>query len=164
MGVSLASRTGTCEWSVSPFYGRVIRRNWDADGNLLVGAPPPPGYPDGHLRPILVEASGEQAQLEGRAIGSVIEVIVDHDAGTLSFRLDDGPEGPLLEGFPVGDTGGMFLRPVVGMRWPEDVVTIRSAEVRLSRGWPQQHDNQLRERDARGLAAARSLLVRRVTV
>ena len=126
------------------------------DGTQLVGVPPPEGYPDGHLKPMLFDECGELAQLEGRAAGSVIEVILDHDVGSLYFRLDGGAEGPRLEGFPVGDNGGKLLRPVVGLRWAEDQVTIRSSS-QLSRGWPQQYDNSRRERDARGLAAARAL-------
>ena len=31
IGVCHLSKVGMCEWSVSPFYGRLIRRNWDID-------------------------------------------------------------------------------------------------------------------------------------
>ena len=41
IGVSLVQRTGACEWSVSPFYGRLVRRSWDRDGNLICAATPP---------------------------------------------------------------------------------------------------------------------------
>ena len=169
IGISLVERTrllpngrrvggGTYEWSVSPFYGRLLRRNWDVDGNLLVQAGPPAGYPDGHLQSVLVGEDGETpVRLEGSAIGAVVEVIVDHEEGTLSFKLNGGPEGPRIRGFPVGDVGGMLLRPVIGFRWAEDVVTVRSGAARLRDGWPQQLDNAARERDARGLAAARAL-------
>ena len=149
---------GSCEWSVSPFYGRLLRRSWDRNGNLLVAAAPPEGYPDGHLKPVLVDLDGESARLEGRAVGSVIEVVMNHDEGWLSFCLDGGAEGPRLEGFPLGDGGGTPLRPVLGLRWEEDQVTIRSSSSRLHRGWPHHLDNATREKDARGLAAARELL------
>ena len=67
IGVAHVQRGGTCEWSVSPFYGRLIRRLWDGDGNLIVGAPPPEGHPDGHLKHMLVDENGEPVRLEGRA-------------------------------------------------------------------------------------------------
>ena len=161
IGVSLVERNGTCEWSLSPFYGRIIRRCWDRDGDLQVGAPAPSGHPDGHLMKVLVDAEGGPATLEGRANNSVIEVIFDHDAGYLAFRLDGGPEGARLDGFPVeGERSGIgvskLLRPVIGFRWPEDQVTIRSGE-RLRSGWPQQDPDVARLRDARGLQAARAL-------
>ena len=161
IGISLVDRNGACEWSLSPFYGRLIRRCWDRDGNLLVAAPPPLGYPDGHLRKVLVDAEGTPTTLEGRAVNSVIEVIFDHDAGYLAFRLDGGPEGAVLAGFPVegeqsGGGASNLLRPVIGFRWAEDQVTIRSGE-RLRSGWPQQDPDVARLRDARGLQAAKAL-------
>ena len=93
LGVSVQMRTGLYEWCLSPFYGRLFRRAWDMDGDLMCGEPPPAGYPDGHLKHVLVdELTGEPTTLEGRANGAIIEVTVDHDEGTLSFRLNGGPE------------------------------------------------------------------------
>ena len=115
---------------------------------------------------VLTDEYGDPTHLEGRATGAVISVVFDHDSGYLAFRLDGGPEGPRLEGFPVALRGGgpagikSVMRPVVGMRWPEDCVTIRSGSERLRSGWPKQDANAVRERDARGLAAARSLAQR----
>lgn len=158
LGVSLTTQQGVTEWSVSPFYGRLIRRSWDRDGNLRVRAPPPDEHPDGHLKQMLVEPNGEAAQLEGRAIGSIISIILDLDQGYLAFRLDGNEEGPRLDGFPVGEKAARFrLRPVIGMRWPEDEVTIRASSERLRMGWPKQESSLVREQDARGLVAARSL-------
>jgi hypothetical protein len=37
-----------------------------------------------------------------RAEGVVIEVLFDHDAGTLNYRLNDGQVGQALGGFPKG--------------------------------------------------------------
>jgi hypothetical protein len=45
IGVSLTHPGGVCEWSLSPFYGRLVRRQWDRDGNLLVRTPPPDSHP-----------------------------------------------------------------------------------------------------------------------
>jgi len=153
IGVSLVQRTGACEWSVSPFYGRLVRRSWDRDGNLICAATPPDAYPDGHLKHVLVDEQGEPTRLEGRVVGRVVEVIYDHVAGTLAFALDGGEAGPALEGFPTNPS--FPLRPVVGFRFGEDQVTIRCAP-RLRSGWPAQ-ENAVRERDARGVAAALAL-------
>ena len=160
LGVSLLMRSGVTEWSLSPFYGRLFRRQWDRDGELIMGAPPPEGYPDGHLKHMLIDEDGDPLALEGRAAGATIELTIDHDAGTLAFRYGGGFEGPVLEGFPHGDSRNMLLRPVVAFPCSSavagegDQVTIRSA-ARLRAGWPQQ--DEVRERDARGLAAARAL-------
>ena len=112
------------------------------------------------------EVSGEPTNLEGRARGAVIELTMDHEAGTLTFRLNGGVDGPAVVGFPTvtpsGDVaaGGLLLRPVIGMRMgaaltEDDQVTIRGTG-RLREGWPQQ-DDRVRERDLRGLVAARAL-------
>ena len=192
IGVVLVQRTLTCEWSVSPFYGRLIRRTWDRDGTMLLGAAPPDGHPDGHLKHMLVDDQGEPVRLEGSANGRIIEVVCDHVAGTLAFALDGAPPGPSLEGFPrLSDGGGALLRPVrdgatehpsstlmvqritltpqwheslqvVAFRFLEDQVTVRS-EPRFRDGWPQQDTTSLM-RDARGLQAALALQQERPTL
>ena len=56
--------------------------------------------------------AGLSASLFGRAIGAVIEVLVDHDEGTLSYRVNGGPLLEALKGetkFPKGAA----LRPFV---------------------------------------------------
>ena len=118
--------------------------------------------PCDQLKQVLVdEESGLPTNLEGRARGSIVEVTLDHEEGSLSFRLNGGPEGYKISGFPVGDTGGMLLRPVIGFRAgamqtsEDDQVTLRGPE-RLRQGWPQI-DDALRERDLRGVIAARCL-------
>ncbi|KOO33069.1 hypothetical protein Ctob_008099 [Chrysochromulina tobinii] len=163
IGVVLVQRTLTCEWSVSPFYGRLIRRTWDRDGTMLLGAVPPDGHPDGHLKHMLVDGQGEPVRLEGSANGRIIEVLCDHVAGTLAFALDGAPPGPALEGFPrLSDGGGALLRPVVAFRFLEDQVTVRS-EPRFRDGWPQQDTTSLM-RDARGQQAALALQQERPTL
>ena len=165
LGVSLQSRTGQVEWCLCPFYGRVFRRTWDRDGNQLCGEPPPAGYPDGHLRHVLVDADGAPTNLEGCARGRVIDITLDHKEGSLRFKLDGGPEGPPIKGFPIGDPGlnQPLLKPVVGFRMSpslseDDQVTLRGAE-RLRVGWPRLDDE--RERDLRGVIAARYVAVGR---
>ena len=46
--------------------------------------------------------AGQPANLQGRATGAVIEVIVDHSEGSLAFRINDEPPLPALRGFPKG--------------------------------------------------------------
>lgn len=160
LGVSLQGRESLTEWCVCPFYGRLFRRTWDKDGNQLIGQAPPAGYPDGHLRQVLVDADGEPTCLEGCARGRVIDITIDHEDGTLSFRLDGGLDGPRIGGFPIGDPGRNqpLLRPVIGLRMgaslsQDDQVTLRACE-RLRAGWPTT-DHATRERDLRGVIAAR---------
>ena len=69
--------------------------------------------------------AGQPANLEGRANGAVIEVIVDHSEGSLAFRVDDGPVLPPLRGFPVGAP----LRPWALLAAPNDRVRFARAYV-----------------------------------
>ena len=48
------------------------------------------------------DAAGQPADLCGRARGATIEVRVNHDEGTLSFIINDGPRLLALRGFPRG--------------------------------------------------------------
>ena len=54
----------------------------------------PSGYPGGHGIRVMKKADGQPDCLSGRAKGAIIEVRVDHDEGTLSYCVNDGP--PLL--------------------------------------------------------------------
>ena len=51
---------------------------------------------------VMRDEAGQPANLAGRATGAVIEVIFDHDAGSLSYRVNDWPVFEALRGFPVG--------------------------------------------------------------
>ena len=65
-------------------------------------APPPDGFPDGHYKQVLVDAAGKPDNLFCRADGAIVEVCLDHDAGTLSFGINGGPLQHALKGFPAG--------------------------------------------------------------
>ena len=78
------------------------RRARDANGHFDIGAPSPNGYPSGHGKQVMKDAGGQPTDLDGRAIGAVIEVLVNHDAGTLGYRVNDGPLLEALTGFPAG--------------------------------------------------------------
>ena len=117
---------------------------------------------------MLVDSEGRFTTLEGRAVGSIIEVVFDPVEGYLAFALNGGPVGPRLEGFfsrpdqDSGHGGPKLIKPVVAFRWPDDSVTIRSSSgERMQAGWPQQYNDVVRLRDARGIQAARALAERR---
>lgn len=179
LGVSLQHRDGTCEWCLCPKDGRLYRRSWDRDHHVVCGESPPPGYPAGHSKRMLVDAAsgGEVVGLKGRAQGCIIEVSYDHDNGALAFRLNGGPQGAILVGFPKAESAAslsqdgknetdnehgarsqrLLLRPVIGLRFGaglaselDDQVTIRSAS-RLQNGWPQacRHQNESVSTNAR---------------
>jgi hypothetical protein len=83
----------------------------------------------------LSDAQGRPCTLQGKADGSVIEVIVDVKLGTLAFRIDGGPVLPGYIGLPKKDA----LRPCVGMHHPMDQVTM------LCKGLPKAQGAKLRE-------------------
>ena len=75
---------------------------------------PPDNFPDGNGK-IFFAANGSKIGLcwhryENYRIKQV-EVIVDHDAGILSFRINNGAVIEALKGFPPGAA----LRPAVGL-------------------------------------------------
>ena len=59
-------------------------------------------FPDGDRKQVLVDAEGKPDDLDGRAKGAIIEVCLDHDAGTLAFGINGGPLQHALKGFPAG--------------------------------------------------------------
>jgi hypothetical protein len=72
----------------------------------------PPGYPDGHAKRVMVDADGEDTDLENKAEGAVITVIYNASAGALAYRVNGGVELAALSGFP----SGAAMRPWVRMR------------------------------------------------
>ena len=110
----------------------------------------------------LTDARGHPCTLQGKADGTVIEVIVDIKQGALAFRIDSGPIMPGYIGLPKKDA----LRPCVGMHHTGDRVTM------LCKGLPKAQGAKLREQrrkqqkqremlqhglhgDARGVASSR---------
>lgn len=90
------------------------RQAVDASGRRLFHSdvPPPTGWPNGHFAQVMKDAAGKlltsreasdlwRSDLQKHA-GSVLEVAVDHDAGTLSYRVNGGQLLPALSGFPRG--------------------------------------------------------------
>ena len=80
--------------------------------------PAPLGFPDGHSTMVLayhsytVSPSPGSSPLVHPAYGecAVIEVLLDHDAGTLAFSLNGGAPHHALSGFPKGATMRPWVR------------------------------------------------------
>jgi hypothetical protein len=72
---------------------------------------PPAGWPDGMGTRVLAGDEGARTT-DGKVTGALIEVLVDHDAGTLAFSVNGGPREVALEGFP----RGAALRPWATLR------------------------------------------------
>ena len=77
---------------------------------------------------VLKKADGQPDSLYGRAKGAVIEVRVDHDAGTLSYSVNHGPPLLALSGFPKGEA----LLPSAAMLHPGDRVSFATAYMRVA--------------------------------
>ena len=120
MAIGVCDLAGLCAWGLSPSNGRLWRRSRDADGKYLNNVPPPAGWPCGQRLQVMVDEAGKPANLEGRADGATIEVIVDHDEGSLSYRVDGGKVLTALRGFPKGAA----LRPFAMLASLNDSVTL----------------------------------------
>ena len=110
-------------WSLYLFHGCLYRHHRNANGELDFEAPPPEGWPNGDCTRVVKDEAGLPTDLCYRAIGAVIEVIFDHDKGTLSFHVNDGPLLDALKGkttrckFPKGAALRPFACcPLVGDR------------------------------------------------
>ena len=94
-----------CSWGLRLVDGRMDRYSRDDDGQPLPeGTTPPSGFPDGidTMDDSLTDSdtSRHPADLEGRAQGALVDVTVDHDAGTLGYSINGGPHFETLRGFP----------------------------------------------------------------
>ena len=96
-------------WGLYLLNGCLYRNARKANGEPVFNAEPPEGWPDGGGTQVMKDEAGRPANLYGRPVGAVIEVLVDHDEGTLSFRVNDGPLCEALKGFPKNAA----LRPCV---------------------------------------------------
>ena len=103
MHIGVCTAANTDGWGLHPFYGKLWRYHRDADGSVRFAdeRAPPANYPNGDNTQVMFNAAGRPANLQGRANGTVIEVIVDHNEGSLAFRVD-GKLTPALRGFPKG--------------------------------------------------------------
>jgi len=98
MWIGVCDADACYSWGVSLHSGRLRFISRDEDGALDYGGPPT-GYPSGNYTTIVLKDDlGQRTGLHGRADGTVIEVILDHDTGALGYRIDDGP---YLKAFPL---------------------------------------------------------------
>jgi len=126
-------RIGVCDvalrrgWGFNGCSGQLYRE--DAPG--LAGVFDETALPDGHGTQLMFDGRGRPARWNDstlprpRAIGARVEVHVDHDASTLSFRLNGGPRVEALRGLPP------LLRPWVMLMQTDDCVQFEGF---LSRG------------------------------
>ena len=89
----------------------------------------------------MVDEAGRRDDLQGRATGAVIEVVVDHSDGSLAFGVNGAPPQRVPDGWPRGyrpplpwETPdpeppakvpfkfplGAQLRPWISITWPQD--------------------------------------------
>ena len=115
------------------FSGRLRRVCRGADGQIDVSAEPPDGYPNGNYRQVMIVPSN----LRGSANGAVVEVLVNHDEGTLGYVINGGHYNqalPTRDGSARSGVGGFFpkgapLRPYVSCYYPGDRVSFATAFV-----------------------------------
>ena len=76
----------------------------NADGQIDWDAPPPEGWPNTRStqQSIMVDEAGQPSNLEGRVIGAVIEVVVDHSDGSLAFGVNGAPPRRVPNIWPPG--------------------------------------------------------------
>ena len=105
IGVCDAARRNS--WALSLGHGWLYREQRDAHGHIAYPPPPPPdGWPDGEGKQVMKDEAGEPTDLwDDQATGAVIQVLVDHDEGVLSFQINGGPVLEALKGFPKGTAG-----------------------------------------------------------
>ena len=116
MIIGICDKRTRCGWGLNLFNGKLIRRTMH-----YPRAAPLDGYPDGARTQVLwsrssaeqtdgADGEDEPANLQGRANGAVIEVRVDHDAGSLAFGIDGGEDFLAVDGFPKGAAMRPFVK------------------------------------------------------
>ena len=100
MWVGVCDAAARCSWGLFLYSGRLRRVCVDANGKLDFDAPLLDNYPNGNFRQVM-KPPGEGSSLRSRANGAEIEVIVDHDEGTLGYRINGGQ---YLEALPAPRT------------------------------------------------------------
>ena len=95
----MCNEAGTCGWGLYPRTGTLGRVSRTADGKPDYLAPPPEGWPDGDYTQVMVNEAGWPANLDGRANGAVIEIVVDHSDGSLAFGVNGAPPRRVPEGW-----------------------------------------------------------------
>ena len=122
--IGVCDAAGLSSWGLSLVTTRLHRLHRDANRRMVFPSPPatwlppPDGWPDGHdtefiPRMVNIPITDLHGRY-GRATCAVIEVLVDHDNGVLSYRVNGGPVLEALKGFPKDATGQLRPWVVVG--------------------------------------------------
>lgn len=120
--IGVCEPTACCAWGLSLCTGMLERNTRGLDGRFAGDAPhvAAPFWPDGDGTQVLHDAEGRPAHMQGKAVGSVIRVIVDREAGTLAFSVNGGAPLVALTGFPQNTP----LRPWALLGYSGDAITI----------------------------------------
>lgn len=89
MLIGVCNEAVNCTWGLWVDQGTLGRISRDEEeGEHDDAVPPPEGWPDGQDTQIMINEAGENDNLRGRAVGAVIEVLVDHSDGSLAFGIN----------------------------------------------------------------------------
>ena len=142
MCIGVCDAEAYCSWGLFLYSGRLRCVTRDAEGKLDY-EPPPAGYPNGNYTTIVMkDDAGQRMGLGGKANGAVIEVLLDHDAGTLGYHINCGPYLAALP-LEIKDPGnserkprtfpqGAALRPYASCYYVGDHLTFVTAHVSVA--------------------------------
>ena len=126
MWIGVCDATARCAWGLFLHSGRLRCVCRDAHGKIDFEASPIPGFPKVNYRQVIPRSKG------GSTTGALVEVLLDHDAGTLSYCINGGPRlvalSPLDENSHASTTrspppvfpSGAALRPYAACYYPGD--------------------------------------------
>ena len=136
MWIGVCDAAARWSWGLFLYSGRLRRICRDDHGKVDFESSPIEGFPNGNYMQVIQDAEGRPGNLRGKATGALIEVLVDHEIGTLSFRIDGGPRfvalSPQDEDAPEMNRGsgvfppGAALRPYASCYYPGDSLRFES--------------------------------------
>ena len=131
MWIGVCDAAARWAWGLFLYSGRLRRISRDAHGRMDLEAVGHEGFPNGNYKQVIKDSAGRPASLRGQATGALIKVTVDHDAGTMSYRINGGArlvalqdeDGTHLRNY--GSSGfpqGAALRPYCACYYPGDCI------------------------------------------
>ena len=97
--VGVCDAQGLNAWGMELTEGTLFRMARNESGRPVVRVNPS-GWPNGHGKQVMIGERGRRPGLQRKATGAVVEVQLDHEEGSLRFRINDGPPLHALSGFP----------------------------------------------------------------